>query len=102
VKSKTIAKAYTAGDELTIEVVDSAADLLGVAIANTVTLLSLGRVVLGGGLTEALGETLVEKIRKSVRSRVFPDVCRQVKVVGTKLEDDAGVLGAALLAFERI
>jgi glucokinase len=102
VKSKTIAKAYNAGDELTIEVVDSAADLLGIAIANTVTLLSLGRVVVGGGLTEALGESLVEKIRHAVRTRVFPDVCRKVEVVGTRLEDDAGVLGAALLAYDHI
>lgn len=102
VKSKTIAKAYEAGDALTIEVVDDAAEMLGVAIANTVTLLSLGRVVLGGGLTEAMGEKLVEKVRKSVRARVFPEVCRQVKVVGTQLEDDAGLLGAALLAFDRL
>jgi glucokinase len=102
VKSKTIAKAYHAGDELAIEVIDSAADLLGIAIANTVTLLSLGRVVLGGGLTEAMGESLVEKVRHAVRTRVFPDVCRKVEVVGTRLEDDAGVLGAALLASEQL
>jgi glucokinase len=66
VKSKTIAKAYQMGDELTVEVVDNAAELLGVSIAGVVTLLSLGRVVLGGGLTEALGDALVDKVKKSV------------------------------------
>jgi glucokinase len=102
VKSKTVAKAYAAGDELTIEVVDNAAELLGIAIANTATLLSLGRVVLGGGLTEAMGETLVAKVRNTVRAQVFPAICRRIEVVGTQLEDDAGPLGAALLAYDRL
>ena len=102
VKSKTVAKAYSMGDELMIEVVDSAAELVGISIAGVVTLLSLGRVVLGGGLTEALGDPLVDKVKKSVRAHVFPDKCRAVKVVGTKLLDDAGVMGAALIAMERL
>ncbi len=101
VKSKTIAKAYQMGDELTVEVVDHTSELLGTCIAGVVTLLSLGRVVLGGGLTEALGEPFVERVRKAARQNAFPDRCKQVKVVGTKLLDDAGVLGAALIAMER-
>ena len=47
-------------------------------------------------------EPLVERIKKSVRAQAFPDRCKAVKVVGTKLLDDAGVLGAALLAYERM
>lgn len=102
IKSKTVAKAYQMGDELTVHVVDNAAELVGVAIANVVTLLSIGRVVLGGGLTEALGEPLVDRVKKSVRAHVFPEKCKAVKVVGTKLLDEAGVLGAALIAYERM
>lgn len=102
IKSKTLAKAYQMGDELTMSVVDTAADLVGIGIANMVTVLSLPRVVLGGGLTEAIGEPLVDRVKKSVRAHVFPDKCKQVKVVGTKLLDDAGVLGAALIAWERM
>lgn len=101
VKSKTVAKAYQMGDELTVNVIDDAAELIGISIAGVVTLLSIGRVVLGGGLTEALGDALVDKVKKSVRSHVFPDKCKAVKVVGTKLLDEAGVLGAALIARER-
>lgn len=102
IKSKTVAKAYEMGDELTVEVVNSAAELVGIAIAGVVTLLSLGRVVLGGGLTEAIGDPLVDRVKKSVRANVYPEKCRAVKVVGTKLLDDAGVLGAALIAFDRL
>lgn len=101
IRSKTVAKAYGMGDELVVEVVDSAADLLGTVVAGVVTLLSLGRVVLGGGLTEAIGDPFVDRVKKAVRRHVFPDQCKAVKVVGTKLLADAGVLGAALLAMEK-
>lgn len=101
IKSKSIARHYHDGDRLVTEVVDHAADLLGIAIANAVTLLALERVVLGGGLTEALGEPFVKRVRDSVRAYVFPDACREVDVLESKLRDDAGVIGSAILASER-
>jgi len=102
VKSKTVAKAYEMKDELTVEVVDHASELLGISIAGVVTLLSLERVVLGGGLTEALGSVWVEMVQKSVKQFAFPERCKQVKVVGSVLEDNAGVIGAAMLAAKAI
>lgn len=102
VRSKVISKAYEAGDELTLEVVNSAAELLGTCIGGVVTLLSLGRVVLGGGLTEAIGQPFVDLVKKAARREAFPQRCREVKVVMTKLLDDAGVIGSALIAAERL
>ena len=102
IKSKMIARAYKEGDALTREVVDESADLLGVAIANVVTLLGLPRVVLGGGLTEAIGDPYVNRVRKAVRREVFFEATRAVEVVASTLEDNAGLLGAALLARERL
>jgi len=101
IKSKVIAKAYEAGDKLTHAVVDDVAHLVGVAAASAVTLLSLPRVVIGGGLTEALGEAFVSRIRHSCRAAAFPPKAKAVDVVASKLEDNAGVIGSALLARER-
>ena len=101
IKSKTISEAYAAGDALTVEVVDESAKLLGACVAGVVTLLSLPRVVLGGGITEAMGEAYVKTVRAAVREHAFPEKLRSVDVVATALEDDAGLLGAALLALER-
>jgi glucokinase len=101
VRSKTLARAYQEKDPLTMEVVDAAADLLGVSIANYVTMLSLPLVVLGGGLTEAIGSPFVQRVERSVRKYAFPDRCKAVKVVASKLRDNAGVFGAALIAKER-
>ena len=98
--ASTIAEAYQKGDELVRVVVDEAAYLVGIGVANMVTVLSLPLIILGGGLTEALGDPFVKKVQQSVRAAAFPERCKGVKVVATKLEDNAGLLGAALLARE--
>lgn len=102
IKSKLIAEAYGAGDPLTRDVVDEVARIVGIAVANVVTLLSLPRVLLGGGLTEAIGKPFVAEVKKSFKEHVFPDRCRQTEIVASQLEDDAGLLGAALLAREKL
>ncbi|VAX41829.1 hypothetical protein MNBD_PLANCTO03-988 [hydrothermal vent metagenome] len=102
IRSKALATAYHAGDALTREVVDDAATLLGEHIGGIVTLLSLEMVVLGGGLTEAIGEPFVARVREAARDIAFPDVCKQVEVVASELEDNAGLLGAAMIAMDRL
>ncbi len=98
VGSSAIAAAYEAGDELAVRVVDDAADLLGMAIANAVTLLSVRAVVLGGGVTEALGKRYVDRVRESFEWNVFPSTLKKCHIAVGELGDRAGVLGAALLA----
>lgn len=98
ISSSVIAECYSKGDALVRRVVDAAADLLGVAIANAVTLLSVPTVVLGGGVTEALGKPWMSRVRDSFEEHVFPSSLRRVDVVASTLKDDAGILGAAMLA----
>ncbi|MFM9956439.1 MAG: ROK family protein [Phycisphaerales bacterium] len=97
-----LGECYRKGDDLVKRVVDESADLMGISIAHTVTVLALPLVILGGGLTEALGEAYVKRVQTSLRANAFPERCKSVKVVATKLEDDAGLLGAALLAREEL
>jgi glucokinase len=101
IRSKVLARALESGDELTRRVVRQAAEYVGVSIANTVTLLSLPCVVLGGGLTEALGRTWVGWVRKAFEASVFPPELSSCKIVAARLGDDAGMVGAALLARDR-
>lgn len=105
VKSKLIAQHYRGGereDNLVVQVVDDAAEMIAHAVANATTLLSLERVVLGGGLTEACGKPFVERVSKAAKELIFPKVAAQgVDIVASKLEDAAGIYGAAMLAMER-
>lgn len=98
VSSSVIRECYSKGDVLVRRVVDASADLLGLAVANWITVLSIPLVVLGGGVTEALGKTFVSRVRESFEEHVFPASLRRVEVVASTLRDDAGVLGAAMLA----
>lgn len=102
VKSRALATAYEAGDPLTREVIDDAAVLLGDQIGSVVTLLSLEKVVIGGGLTEAIGEPFVKLVRDSTQDIAFPAVCKGVEVVASALQDNAGLLGAAMIAMDRL
>ncbi|MEM6749711.1 MAG: ROK family protein [Planctomycetota bacterium] len=102
VRSKVLGKAVAAEDPLTREVISIAARYVGVGAANAVTLLSLPCVVLGGGLTEAVGDFFVDAVRESFKANVFPHHLQSCKIVASELEDDAGVIGAALLARERL
>jgi len=101
IKSKVIAEAFRQGDELVTAVVRDAGERLGVVLGGIVTLLSIDKIVLGGGLTEAVGEPWVDMVSESVRRVAFPAVCKEVSVVASELEDNAGVIGAALIAAER-
>lgn len=99
--SSVLAECYLANDSLVVEVVNSAADLLGTAIANWITMMSMRTVVLGGGVTEALGKPYTDRVLEAVRRQVFPSsLAQKVSLRTTKLKDDAGVLGAAMLAWQ--
>ncbi len=97
-----LAEAYKAKDALALAVIDESARLMGIAIANMVTLLSLKTVILGGGVTEALGDSYFAAVRKGFDGDVFPPTLRACELRMTRLAADSGLLGAALLARERL
>ena len=102
VKSKILAEAFVKNDGLTRSVIGQAAHYLGVTIANAVTLLSLPCVVVGGGLTEALQDDWIQLIRDVYEEYVFPSGLKACRIVASELGDDAGLIGAALLAKQRL
>jgi glucokinase len=98
IRSKVLADAIAQGDPLTCRVVEQSAYYVGMAIANTVTILSLPCVVLGGGLAEALGERYLKMVRAAFEQLVHPPELKACKLLLSKLGDDSGIVGAALLA----
>lgn len=97
IDSVMMAEAFRAGDALTVQVITRAVDLLGSAIASVVTLLSLRRIVLGGSLTDCLGRDLTDIVQARARRDVFPPELAELRIEPSRLGEDAGVIGAALL-----
>lgn len=97
-----IAEAFTSGDPLAMEIASIAASVLGSALANCVTLLSLDTIVVGGGMTEELGEPWLDLVRAKFKEDVFPPQAGEwCSIVRTALEADAGLVGAAMLASDK-
>lgn len=89
--------AAAAGDTKAIEAVETAAGWLGLAIANTVTVVGPDRIVIGGGMAEA-GEILLEPIRRAVAGHVTLVPAAEIDIVAAELGPEAGAVGAALAA----
>lgn len=102
IPSQAWADALAHNDTLARTIIDRAAHLLGIAIANWVTMLAIDRIVIGGGITETLGEPFIEKVRTAMRDNVFPARCREADLRMTELQADAGLLGAAMLARDAV
>lgn len=97
IRSKALAKAYAAGEGPVVALIEDSARMLGIGLANVVNLLSPERIVLGGGLVEALPETYVELATQSMRDHAMAWLAAPVQVVAAELGDDAVVMGAAKL-----
>jgi glucokinase len=100
IKSGDIAEAIEKGDKAVEKLVRSRAALVGAALSNLVDFINPDRVLLGGGLVEAMPALYRREIEKSIRAHAAPDAARAVKVVLAKFRDHAGTVGAAKLALD--
>ncbi len=79
------------------EVVNETVQVLGIAVANLITVLSPGVVVFGGYVSEA-GAVLVDRVSARVRQYSYPATARRVRITRSYLGPDANVIGAVALA----
>ncbi len=101
VKGEHVTKAAAEGDDEALMVIRQFAWWVALGIANVVNLLDSEIVVLGGGLAEA-GELLMQPTRDAYRELVLAaDHRPTVPIVVAQLGEQAGAIGAALLAAAR-
>jgi glucokinase len=92
-----IAEAIQAGDELVIEVAREAAEYLGYGLASIINFYNPQKIILGGGVIEAL-DLIYEHATRRAREIALPPPAQVVEFSRTELGDDAGTVGAATLA----
>ena len=96
--AETIFCAGQQGDELALEIFRRMGVYLGIGLANLINILNPEMIVIGGGVVN--GWDLFEKhMHQQVEERAFPLLAARVKIERAKCGDDAGLLGAARLAF---
>lgn len=96
IRSGILAQAIAEGDALTLEVLHEAARFLGYGLASAINLYNPSRIILGGGVIEAVPQ-LVDLVRPIALEEALPAAARGTEIVASKLADDAGIVGAAIL-----
>ncbi len=97
-RSGDLRKAIRRGDKLVEKVIEEAAEYIGIGIANLVNLLSPEVVVLGGGVIDALEDEMMAIIIETAHDYTLPGTDKDLQIIPSKLGDDAGIVGAAVLA----
>jgi glucokinase len=101
VTAKMIFDAAKAQDELALQIVNDLAFHLGLALANLANGLNPEKIVIGGGVSKA-GDTLLNPLKEQFKRFAFPRVAEGAELTIATLGNDAGVIGGAWLAKEKM
>jgi len=96
--SEGIYQAGIKGDELALEVFRRMGVYLGIGLANLINVLNPEMIVIGGGVVNAW-DLFARHMHEQIADRAFPLPAAEVRIVPARCGDDAGLLGAARLAF---
>jgi glucokinase len=100
IDASLVFQAAEAGDQVAREIVERAGFYLGIAVVTVIHLLNPERVIIGGGVARG-GKLLLEPVRRVVKQRAWQRRGFKVEILPSELGDDAGIFGAAALAFSR-
>jgi glucokinase len=95
-----ISRAARAGDEIACGIYERAGFYLGIAVSNVLTAVGPPKVVIGGGVAQA-GDLLFDPIRRIVQERVHIMPKEEVQILPAQLGTTAGLIGAALWAYQQ-
>lgn len=100
IKSKALRSAVEENDKVAVKHLTDACKVIGSVLGSITTLLNIDTIVLGGGVIEALSDFMLPNIEKSFKEAVLKEPGEVVKIVATKLGDDAPLLGGIALTEE--
>ncbi len=99
ISAEEVVAAARRGDALALELLHRAARYIGMAVAGLIGVFNPTLVIIAGGVGRA-DDLLLEPIAQAASAHALPDLFRGVEIAPSGLGDDAGLLGAALLAAE--
>ena len=102
-KAPTAEEVYEAGrnaDEQALSVFKRFGMYLGIGLANLINLIDPQVIVITGGAVNGW-DLFADEMYRQVGERAFRAIAQQVKIARSECGDNAGLLGAARLAFEQ-
>lgn len=99
--TKDVFNLYFEGEQKIVTLIESVFQVLGAACVNLTNTFDTERIVIGGGVAQ-VGDHLFAAIRKYMQNYALGEQRRQTEIVPAKLNQNAGVIGAAALCFHDI
>lgn len=99
IDTTAVLNAYKAGDKDVQFIIDETGEILGKAIAHTISALNINSVVIAGSLSR-FGDGLREPIERSVHNCVLPAIAQSTRVITSELGADIVILGAVSLLLD--
>lgn len=97
-KSSHLKSALESEDSLTLEILESVSQYLGIGTASLINLLDPQIIIFGGGIMEAIGDYLLPKIIAHAQSYSILRILEKVEIRLSTLKDDACLYGAYALS----
>lgn len=100
VEARTVFDGAAAGDKTCAGLLDGYTTYLAEGITNIINIFQPAVLCIGGGVSRA-GDALLIPVREKVAKRIYSkNSKRNTRIELAKLDNDAGILGAALLGIE--
>ena len=100
-RGKAILEGYKMGLEAVKEAVDESSRYVGSGLGSIMSMFNPEMIALGGGVIDDLGEFMMPVIKKTAIENAIYGSSEGVKIIHTKLGNDASLLGAAALAMKK-
>jgi glucokinase len=97
ITARAVVDACHAGDALSRELMDGAAEALAAGVVSLVNAFNPCKVLLGGGIVESMPE-LVGRVDARVRVQALAAATGSLEIAPARLGSNAGIIGAAALA----
>jgi glucokinase len=101
ITSAQIYQAARDGDPAALSAVREMGRSLGIGIANLINIFNPEMVVIGGGVKDAW-DLFIDATRNEIKKRAFEYPAARTSILPSVLGDDAGMVGAAAVAFQMI
>ncbi len=101
ISSKDVFEAGREGDELALEVFRRQGFYLGIALGNLINVLNPEVIVIGGGAA-AGWDLFMPHLQEQTEKRTYREPRLRAKFAKAVLGDDAGIMGVAKLAFDKL
>lgn len=100
IKSGALKNAIAKKDKVVLKRITEASETIGQVLAGLANFLNFDMIVLAGGLIEAADNFMLPVIKSSFNNHVLKDSANGLKILPSKLADDAAIYGGIALTEE--